>query len=51
MFCVATTPTPARAWAQRAATAGEEEEITMPKRRVSGQRANREKVMGETPHS
>ena len=29
IFCVATTPTPARAWAQRAATAGEEEEIAL----------------------
>lgn len=30
MFCVATAPTPARAWAQRAATQGEEEETAMP---------------------
>ena len=47
MFCVAATPTPARAWAQRAATAGEEDEITIPNRPVSGQRARREKVMAD----
>ncbi len=47
MFCVAATPTPAQAWAQRAATAGEEEEITIPKAPVSGQRARSEKVMAK----
>jgi hypothetical protein len=45
MFCVAATPTPARTWAQRAATAGEEEAITIPKAPVSAHRASSEKVM------
>ena len=40
-FWLATAPTPARAWAQRAATAGEEEEMTMPNIPVRGQRATR----------
>ena len=45
MFCVATTPTPARAWAQRAATAGDEEEMAIPIMPVSAQRAMIEKVI------
>ena len=45
MFWLATTPTPARTWAQRAATAGEEDAITMPNWPVLAQRAIREKVM------
>ena len=39
MFCVATTPTPARACAQRAATAGDEEAMAIPKWPASGVRA------------
>src|ERR1700730_17907062 len=45
MFCVATTPTPARVWAQRAATAGLEEDTAMPSMWVRGQRPRIEKVM------
>ena len=44
-FCEATAPTPARACAQRAATAGEDEAITMPNIPVSAQRATSEKVI------
>jgi hypothetical protein len=46
MFCEATAATPARACAQRAATAGEEDEMAMPKRLVRAQRAAIEKVTG-----
>src|SRR5258708_3370969 len=45
-FWVATAPTLARAWAQRAATAGLEEETAMPIMPVRWQRAEMEKVMG-----
>ena len=45
MFWLATAPTPDRAYAHRAATAGEEEEIAIPNMPVSAQRATREKVM------
>jgi len=45
MFCDATAPTPARACAQRAATAGLDEETTIPSMPVSAQRALRLKVM------
>lgn len=45
MFCVATAPTPALAKAQRADTAGEEEEIATPNFLVVSQRATSEKVM------
>jgi hypothetical protein len=44
MFCVATTPTPALACAQRAATAGDDELIAMPNRLASAHRATIEKV-------
>jgi hypothetical protein len=44
-FCDATAPTPARAWAQRAATAGEEEDIASPNCPVAGQRASKVKVI------
>jgi hypothetical protein len=43
-FWLAATPTPARAWAQRAATAGDEEEITIPNRagfRATGKQRKR----------
>ncbi len=45
MFCVATTPTPARAWAQRAATHGLDDETAMPNMPVRAQRAEMEKVI------
>src|ERR1700761_4515162 len=45
MFWLATAPTLARRWTQRAATAGEDDEITMPNMPVSGQRALSENVM------
>lgn len=44
-FWVETAPTPARTWAQRAATLGEEEETAMPNMPVSAQRPETEKVM------
>jgi hypothetical protein len=47
MFWVATAPTPARAWAQRAATAGLEEETATPNMPVRAQRAEIEKVIGD----
>jgi hypothetical protein len=46
MFCTATTPTLARAWAHRAATAGDEEETAIANIPVVGQRAAMEKVIG-----
>ncbi len=49
MFCVATAPAPARACAQRAATAGDEEAMATPNRRASGVRATIEKVMAQAP--
>ena len=45
MFWLATAPTPARRCAQRAATAGDDEEMAMPNIPVAGQRAVIEKVM------
>ena len=45
MFCVATAPTPARAWAQRAATQGEDDDTATPNMPVSGQCAEIEKVI------
>jgi hypothetical protein len=45
MFCVVTAPTPARAYAQRAATAGEEEATAAANCPVRGHRAASEKVM------
>ena len=45
-FWLATAPTPARAWAQRAATAGDDDATATPKRPVSAQRATIEKVTG-----
>jgi hypothetical protein len=48
-FWLAAAPTPARAWAQRAATAGDEDETTIPKRPVCAQRATSEKVMPVSP--
>ena len=45
MFCVAQTPIPARACAQRAATAGEEDETAMPNSPVRLQRPLIEKVI------
>ena len=47
MFCDATTPIPARACAQRAATAGDDEAMAMPKDCVSAERAMIEKVTGQ----
>ena len=44
MFCVATTPAPARACAQRAATAGEDDAMAIPNNRASCERATRENV-------
>jgi hypothetical protein len=43
-FCEAAAPTPARAWAQRAATAGLEDVTTIPKRPLVPQRAASENV-------
>src|SRR5262249_54145192 len=45
MFWVATAPAPARAWAQRAATHGLEDETAMPNMPVRAQRAEIEKVI------
>ena len=47
MFCVATAPTPARACAQRAATAGEEEAIATPNIGGVAERATIENVTGQ----
>ncbi len=44
MFCVAAAPAPARACAQRAATAGEEDAIATPNIGGSNERATMEKV-------
>ncbi len=44
-FCVATAPVPACAQAQRAATAGDDEEMATPNWPVFSQRATMEKVM------
>jgi hypothetical protein len=49
MFWLATTPTLARTWAQRAATAGEEDEITIPNCPVREHRATSEKVIFRRP--
>ena len=43
-FWLATAPTPGRAWAHRAATAGDEEDTAMPNDPVAAQRAAMEKV-------
>jgi hypothetical protein len=51
MFCVATAPTAARACAQRAATAGEDDAMAMPNIRDDDARAAMEKVTDETPSS
>ena len=48
-FCDATTPTVARMCAQRDATAGLDEQITMPKAPVPGSRATRENVICRCP--
>jgi len=48
MFWEATAPSPALAWAHRAPTAGDEEEIATPNIARSGERATIEKV---TDHS
>jgi hypothetical protein len=45
MFCVQAAPTPARAQAQRAATAGDDEEMATPSWPVSAQRPAIESVM------
>jgi len=44
-FCDPTAPTPARAWAHRAATAGEEDATAIAKRPERAQRAAIENVM------
>ncbi len=49
MFWLAAAPTPARAWAQRAATAGEDDATATPNIPVSAQRATTEKVMRARP--
>jgi hypothetical protein len=56
MFCVQAAPTPARAHAQRAATAGEDEEMATPNCPVRAQRPAIESVTirllsGEIPGS
>ena len=48
-FCEATTPTPARGCAQRAATAGLDEQITMPNAPEAGSRATSENVIRRRP--
>jgi hypothetical protein len=45
MFWLAAAPAPARACAQRAATAGLDDVTTMPKRPLAAQRAASENVM------
>jgi hypothetical protein len=47
MFCVATAPTPARACAQRDATAGDDEAIATPNIRASAVRATIENVTAQ----
>jgi hypothetical protein len=49
MFWDAAAPTPARACAQRAATAGLDDVTTMPKRPLSAQRAASENVTSAPP--
>jgi hypothetical protein len=49
MFCVATTPAPARAWAQRAATAGDDDAMAIPNNSAPGERATRENVTARSP--
>src|SRR6266853_6320903 len=49
MFWLATAPTLARTCTHRAATAGDDEEMTIPSMPVSGQRAEREKVILGSP--
>src|SRR6516165_9533199 len=49
MFCDATTPMPARRWAQRAPTAGEEDAIAIASHLVSRQHAEIENVTTATP--
>jgi hypothetical protein len=49
MFWLATAPTPALTCAQRAATAGEEDEMAIPNCPVRAQRATMEKVMLRRP--
>src|SRR5216683_4194531 len=49
MFWLATAPTSARTCTHRAATAGDDDEMTIPSIPVSGQRAEREKVMPSSP--
>jgi hypothetical protein len=44
MFCVQAAPTPAHAQAQRAATAGDDDEMAMPNWPVRAQRAAMERV-------
>ena len=51
MFCVPNAPTPARAWAQRAATAGDDDDTAMPNIPVSTQRAAMEKVISSPSFS
>jgi hypothetical protein len=46
MFWLATAPIPARAWAQRAATAGDEDDTATPNMPVCAHRATMENVMG-----
>jgi hypothetical protein len=45
MFCVVTAPIPARAWAQRAATAGDDDATATANWPVRAQRAAMENVM------
>jgi len=47
MFCVETAPAPARACAQRAATAGDEEAMATPNMPVRAQRAAIENVIDQ----
>ena len=49
MFWLATAPTPALVYEQRAATAGEDEEIATPNIPVSAHLATREKVIPVSP--
>jgi hypothetical protein len=51
MFWLAMAPTMGRTCTQRAATAGEDEEIAIPNMPVLGQRAVKEKVMASPQRS
>jgi hypothetical protein len=51
MFWVPNAPMPARAWAQRAATAGDDDDTAMPNIPVSTQRAAMEKVISSPSFS